>query len=141
MALTDIWLRNAKGKAKPYKKGDSGQLYILVMTNGNRLWRMNYTFQGKQKTLALGRYPLVSLVNAREARDAAKRLLLEGIDPGQASKAKSAALTFEMVARIWHTWKVISERYSRQVLSRLERDVFPEIGSLPMDEIEPPTQS
>jgi hypothetical protein len=83
MALTDTWLRAARGAEKPYKKSDSGGLFIQMLPDGKRYWRLAYRFTGKQKTLALGAYPLVSLKEARDALDAAKKLLHQGLDPGE----------------------------------------------------------
>jgi integrase len=107
---------------------------------------MAYRYQGRQKTLALGVYPIVSLADARSARDAAKKLLARDVDPSQARKAQkrtarlSAANTFEAVAREWREnqkarW---TPRYYDHVVTRLEADVYPEIGSRPIAEIEPP---
>jgi integrase len=95
----------------------------------------------------LGSYPLLSLKEARDARDAAKKKLLEGIDPSAARKAEKAAIAaadenrFEATAREWHDWKKrsLTDRYAGQVLDRLEHNVFPEIGHLLIDAIEPPT--
>ena len=78
--LTDVAARNAKPKDKPYKITDSGGLYLLVKTTG-KYWRMNYRFAGKQKTLAIGVYPAVSLVDARKKREDARKLLAEDVDP------------------------------------------------------------
>lgn len=105
MALSDLALRNAKPTEKPYKLSDSGGLYILVQTNGSRLWKMKYRFDGKERSLAFGPYPLVSLAEAREKRDAAKKLLLAGADPSaQKKKDRADALfasrnTFGLVAQ------------------------------------------
>ncbi len=146
MPLTDAWLRAAKGAHKPYKKSDAGGLFILVKPDGKRYWRLAYRFAGKQKTLALGTYPLIGLGAAREARDAAKRELLQGRDPGEIRKSEKAAAatahqsSFETIAREWHDLKrdSLTPRYAGQVLDRLETNVFPEIGRLPIDTIEPP---
>jgi integrase len=143
MPLADTWLRAAKGAEKPYKKSDAGGLYILIQPDGKRYWRLAYRFGGKQKTLALGTYPLIGLKEAREARDAAKRCLLKGHDPADVRKAEKAAAeatnSFEAVAREWHELKKasLSPRYAGQVMDRLEADAFPQIGHLRMDEIEP----
>jgi len=146
MPLTDTWLRAAKGKKKPYKKSDAGGLYILVKPDGKRYWRLAYRFAGKQKTLALGTYPLIGLGDAREARDAAKKDILQGRDPGDIRKAEKLALataeetSFESVAREWHGLKKesLTARYAGQVLDRLQDNVFPEIGHLQIHKIEPP---
>ncbi|MCC8997182.1 MAG: Arm DNA-binding domain-containing protein, partial [Nitrosomonas sp.] len=78
--LTDTTTRQAKPKDKPYKLSDSGGLYLLVNTTG-KYWRLNYRFAGKQKTLALGVYPTISLIEARKRRDQAKVLLANDVDP------------------------------------------------------------
>src|SRR2546430_7676486 len=82
MPLSDTTIRGLQPSAKPYKRADTLGLYLLVQPNGSRLWRLNYRLAGKQKTLALGIYPTVKLHEAREARDAAKRQLRQGTDPG-----------------------------------------------------------
>jgi len=141
MPLTDAWLRAAKGASKPFKKSDAGGLYILVQPDGKRYWRLAYRFAGKQKTLALGVYPFVGLGAAREARDAANRELCQGRDPSETRKSEKAAVlaasqnSFETIAREWHDLKrdALTPRYAGQVLDRLETNVFPEIGRLPID--------
>lgn len=107
MALADVACRAAKKAEKPYKLSDSGGLYLLVDTRGSRLWRQSYRFSGKQKTIALGVYPHVSLASAREARDANKKILATGIDPSEKRKAdkQAAAIahltTFDSIADDW----------------------------------------
>ncbi|RUM95533.1 DUF4102 domain-containing protein [Pseudaminobacter arsenicus] len=86
MALTDTFIRTVKADAKPRKYSDGGGLYLFVPTNGSKLWRQAYAFGGKQRVLAHGQYPAVSLAAARKARDAAKELLAQGIDPGRQKK-------------------------------------------------------
>lgn len=146
MRLSDTAIRNAKGRERAYKIGDGGGLHLLVSPDGARYWRMAYRLNGKQKTLAVGVYPAVSLAGARAAREDAKRLIREGIDPSQAKKASkraarvAAANTFEGLAREWHDnqrggW---TERYAAHILSRLEADIFPDLGSRPIAEIEAP---
>lgn len=108
VALTDAWLRKAKPGEKAYKQSDGGGLYIQINVSGAKLWRLAYRYGGKQKTLSLGNYPLISLSEARAARDSAKRLLLEGLDPAQerenaiAANVSEVGETFEAVAREWH---------------------------------------
>jgi integrase len=107
MALTDVVCRAAKKAEKPYKSSDGGGLYLLVETAGSRLWRQAYRFGGKQKTIALGVYPHVSLAAARDARDANKRILAAGIDPSEKRKADKHAATvahlttFDRIAKDW----------------------------------------
>jgi Arm DNA-binding domain len=83
MALTDTAIRNLKPQQKPYKKSDSGGLQLHVIPEASELWRLAYRFAGKQKTIALGPYPVVTLAMAHEARDEAKRLLAQGVDPSE----------------------------------------------------------
>lgn len=109
-------------------------MFLLVHPNSSRYWRLRYRFQGKERTLALGVYPDVSLSDAREKRDAARKLIAEGIDPCEQKRANKSlpdtAQTFETVARQWHrSNKKWSESHSEKVLKSLETHVFPLIGS------------
>lgn len=112
MKLTNTQVKNAKPKAKAYKLTDGEGMYLLVHPNGSKYWRLNYRFQAKQKTLALGVYPLISLAEAREARNEAKTHIAKGIDPNELKKEvaleSAPETTFEFVARQWHaankTW-------------------------------------
>ncbi|MFT4507352.1 tyrosine-type recombinase/integrase [Caballeronia sp. 15711] len=145
MALSDASIRNAKAGPKPVKLSDGGGLYLLLNPNGSRLWRLKYRFEGKEKLLALGTYPDVSLKNARESRDDARRQLAAGNDPGQARKASKAAATaragnsFEVIAREWFelTKAKWESEYANLVLRRLESDIFPQLGGRPIAEITP----
>lgn len=138
MALTDTACKNAKcppDKART-RYADSGGLYLEVMPTGGKLWRWKYRFLGKEKRLAIGAYPVVTLAQARRVRDDARVVLNTGQDPVQSKKdAKLAArvrldTNFELVARAWFEhWKgPRSPRHSDYVLRRLEADVFPELG-------------
>ena len=138
MPLTDAKLRALKPKAKPYKQADRDGLYVIVSPAGGIAWKFNFVFAGRQKTLSLGRFPAVTLHEARNARDAAQNLLAKGMDPAeekQARKREAAAVvekpTFEAKAREWH--RAQSHRwthaYAAQVLVRLEADIFPHIGA------------
>ena len=138
--LTDTAIRNAKAQAKPFKLADGGALYLLVTPAGSKLWRYRYRIAGAENLFALGDYPAVSLQQARELRDAARRLVKEGIHPSQHRKASrlvtatEAANTFEAVAREWIAqnrdhW---STYYAQQVETILAADVFPQIGGLPI---------
>lgn len=144
--LNDAQLRAAKPRQKPYKLFDAHRLYLLVNPSGSKLWRMNYVYDRKNKSLALGAYPVVSLVAARERRDEARSLLAQGIDPAAAKKLKIKANieasrnTFEKIAREWHEanapqWAKV---HAAEVIRTLERDVFPAIGSLPIGALNPP---
>jgi len=143
MALTNIEITKAKPLDKAYKLSDSGGLYLLVNPNGSKLWRLKYRFLGKEKVLSLGQYPHVSLLEAREARDAAKKLLAKREDPNVFKKEqledakKAAANTFEVVAREWHNkFKVkwVTKNAARN-LSLLENHIFPFIGKLAISKI------
>ncbi|KNC90884.1 tyrosine-type recombinase/integrase [Trabulsiella odontotermitis] len=134
MALTDAKIRATKPDEKPYKLADSGNMFLLVHPNGSKYWRLRYRHLGKEKTLALGQYPEVSLSEAREKRDEARKLIADGIDPCEQRRAKKAVPdavnTFELIARQWHkSNKKWSEAHSEKVLKSLEGHVFPYIGS------------
>lgn len=138
--LNNTQIKNAKAKEKDYKLADGGGLFMLVTKSGSKYWRLKYRFNGKEKLLALGVYPTVSLKNAREKRDNAKKLLSNSIDPGEHKKTIKKADdpdSFEHVAREWHTkfkptW---SENHADRIIIRLEKDIFPWIGDRPINEI------
>ena len=133
--LTDSQLRSVKPGTQPQRLSDGGGLYLQIDPNGGRYWRYNYRFGGKQKTLALGVFPDVSLARARARHQTARQQLSDGVDPSITKHASTK--TFEMVARTWHAhWKAgRNERHAHYVLKRLEADIFPEIGSRPVSEI------
>jgi Arm domain-containing DNA-binding protein len=103
-AHNDVVFRTAKPREKPYKLSDGGGLFLLVQPNGTKLWRLAYRFDGKQKLIAFGRYPVISLADARIKRDAAKKLLSDGVDPSFERKTERRAAqisrrnTFKAVA-------------------------------------------
>jgi integrase len=145
MSLSDAKLRTLKPAEKAYKIADSGGLHVIVATSGSRLWRLAYRFRGKQKVLAFGSYPLVSLAEARAARDVAKKQLLAGIDPMEARKADerrerlAAGHTFQDVADEWfekrrRRWVA---SYSSRLRSRMDADLLPALGSRPIADIQP----
>jgi integrase len=146
MALTDTFVKNAKftGTSPKEKHTDGGGMYLLVMASG-KYWRMNYRVDGKQKTLALGVYPDVSLAKARQRRDRARQLLADGTDPGaakhEAKQAQAAVLanTFEVVARDWLEKTAADRKPDTQAktLSWLVKDVFPYIGTKAISTIGP----
>jgi integrase len=146
MPLTDVKCRNSKGQSRPYKLSDGGGLYLLVNPDGAKYWRLAYRWHGKQRSLALGIYPAVGLMEARTGRDDAKRNLAANVDPSAAKRERKRAAklatgnTFEAVAREWHeNWKGgRTPYYAGQILRRLEADVFPVIGRRPIAELEPP---
>ncbi|AOR60411.1 tyrosine-type recombinase/integrase [Pectobacterium parmentieri] len=140
MALTDIKVRTAKPADKQYKLTDGNGMHLLIHPNGSKYWRLQYRFGGKQKMLALGVYPDVSLADARARRDEARKLLANGSDPGDKKKSdkieQSEALTFQEVAIEWHaTNKKWSEEHSRRVLKSLEDNLFFAIGKRKIAEL------
>ena len=145
MKLTEIKCKNAKPLEKPKKLSDGAGMYLEVMPNGSKYWRMKYRHLGKEKRLAFGVYPEVSLKEAREKRDKARKLIADNKDPSYIKKQrKSQAIseannTFEKIAREWHEhnrdgWK---PDHAKNIMQRLEKDVFPTIGAMPIKELTP----
>lgn len=137
MKLTDTFLRGIKATGKAQKHPDGGGLYLYVSPTGGKLWRMDYRFEGKRKTLSMGAYPTLSLADARARRQEAKVQLIQGIDPSAQKKAVKAAIktdatnSFEVVAREWFdkfkdSWV---DHHSKKIFARLENDIFPIIGA------------
>ena len=146
MKLNHNLCKNAKPAEKARKLSDGGGLYLEVMPNGGKYWRLKYRFHGKEKRLAIGVFPQISLAEAREERERAKKLLAENKDPSQLKQLEkltskvSSENTYESVAREWHEkqkegWK---ENHAEAVMRRLERDIFPKIGNRPIAEITAP---
>ncbi|MBU5642168.1 MULTISPECIES: tyrosine-type recombinase/integrase [Citrobacter] len=142
MALNDSKIRAAKSLDKSYKLTDSQGLYLTVSTSGAKLWYFRYRFDGKENRLAFGAYPLVTLAEAREKRDAARKLLVSGICPSQLRKTNDASVdesrTFKFIATAWHTscLKLWSEAHADKILTCLKRYVFPDIGAMDIAKIE-----
>ena len=143
MKLNDRQIKNAKPAEKPFKLNDGKGLYLYINTSGGKLWRFDFSYNGKRKTLSIGKYPTVSLVEARQAAGNARRLLVSGQDPSEAKQQEkrerqAAALnTFEAIARRWHSDNLIrwKENHAARVLRYFETDVFPVIGEMPIQEI------
>lgn len=143
MALTNTEAKQAKPSGKNYKLSDSEGLYLEVMKTGAKYWRLKYRFGGKEKRLAFGVYPVVTLKEARLKRAEAKKLLSQGIDPNEQKKANSKPVdhdSFEIVAREWHqdrkhTW---SEGHGNRILTGLEKDIFPWVGKQPINKLSAP---
>ncbi|EGE1182872.1 integrase [Escherichia coli] len=135
----------AKPREKAYKLADGAGLYLEVVPSGSRYWRMKYRFNGKEKRMAFGVYPAVSLAQARALRDDAKKNLAEGIDPSLAKKEEKLVRdvqlnnTFQAVALEWHGTKVSrwSEGYASDIIEAFNKDIFPYIGQQPVNEIKP----
>ncbi|WP_238548959.1 Arm DNA-binding domain-containing protein [Dickeya dianthicola] len=122
MPLTDTAIRNAKPLDKPYKLSDAQGLYLLIKPNGSKLWHLKYRFGGKEKKLAFGAYPTVSLASARKLREEARTILSAGDDPGvkkqHDKQAKKNGNTFEAIARQWVAANIRwSEAHAAKVLS------------------------
>jgi len=146
MPLTDTAIRNAKPAKTAKKLWDGGGMYLEVAPSGGKWWRLKYRFGDKEKRLSLGVYPDVSLKDARERRDEARKLLANEIDPGEnrkarrAAKVERAANSFEVVAREWFAkrspnW---SASHKDRIIRRLEQDIFPWIGGKPIADLTPP---
>jgi integrase len=140
MSLTDTAIRSAKPGEKPIRLFDAGGLYMEVSPAGGKLWRVKYRIHGKEKRIALGIYPSVSLAMARDKRDQARKLLAGGIDPSEhrkaakATRAGAAANTFEAIGREWYA-KVapsLADTTKEKIIRRLEVDAFPVIGGQPI---------
>jgi len=155
LPVTDLQVQKAKAKEKEYKFSDGGGLHLLVTPSGGKLWRLQYRFAGKQKTIAFGSYPEISLSKARQYREEARQALAIGNDPGnlvgkkaqkikaeatrleQEKRAELASDTFEKVAREWHAHKISewSESHADRLMRQLVRDVFPVIGKMHISEV------
>lgn len=149
--LTDAAARKAESRDKPYKLADTGGLYLYVAPSGLKSWRMKFRMDGKEKLLTFGSYPDTKLSEAREKRDAARRSIRDNVDPSGARRraqeererraAEQAKLvTFEQAARMWFDlqkgrWAPV---HADDVLTSLERDVFPALGSKPLGAIDAP---
>ncbi|HBS7092429.1 MULTISPECIES: tyrosine-type recombinase/integrase [Klebsiella/Raoultella group] len=143
MKLTARQVDTSKPKDKPYKLSDGGGLYLLVNPNGSRYWRLKYRIAGKEKLLALGVYPDVTLAEARQKRADAKKVLAAGGDPVQEkqeekqAKEQAVANSFERLAMEWHSHKSTSwsEGYAEHLLMYLKKDIFPFIGQKAITDI------
>jgi len=140
--ISEVKICTAKPGKSPYKIFDGGGLFLMVTPSGGRLWHFKYRFDSKEKKLALGTYPEISLADARLRRDEARRQIAQGIDPGAVRKAQKQAKTedtetFEVIAREWHTkftptW---TPGHAVTIMSRLERDLFHWLGKRPINQI------
>jgi integrase len=145
MSLTDMQIRKAKPKDKPYKMTDGDGMFLLITPSGGKLWRLKYRIERKEKLLSFGAFPEVSLLTAREKRAEARKLLANGVDPSEAKKQKAAEKaktnknTFQAVALEWFaktepTW---CAGHADIIMGRLKRDVFPVIGDRPISQLKP----
>uniref|UniRef100_I2PZX6 Integrase n=1 Tax=Desulfovibrio sp. U5L TaxID=596152 RepID=I2PZX6_9BACT len=149
MALTDVAVRNAKPGPKTIRLKDERGLHLEISPKGGKWWRLRYWISGKERLISLGTYPEISLKDARERRDEARKLIANGIDPSQARKDGKAAAeaqvaedanTFEVVARDWHAKQVKawSEGHAAKVLGRMEQHLFPAFGNVPISTLRAP---
>ncbi|WPN49845.1 tyrosine-type recombinase/integrase [Pseudomonas sp. P8_241] len=145
MPLTDSTIKAAKSKEKSYKLSDGHGLYLEIMPNGSKLWRLKYRHSEKEKRLALGAYPTIPLQKARQRREEARQLLADGIDPSserQAAKQaqKADKLTFEVLAREWYSYNAPrwAESTAYKAKLYLENDLLPSIGARPITSITRP---
>ncbi|GHU18723.1 integrase [Betaproteobacteria bacterium] len=146
MPLTDTAIKSAKPAEKRQTMFDGGGLYLEVSPAGGKLWRLKYRFDGKEKLLALGKYPEVTLKDARERRDEARKLLANGTDPGAVKKAQKAAKleraanTFEAVAAKWfEKWKTeVTIKTATNQWDRLAKHIMPFLGDCPIADIDAP---
>ncbi len=142
--LTDTKIFKTKPAKKQISLFDGGGLFLLIVPSGGKLWRFKYQFNRKSKMLSMGRYPEISLKEARQRRAAAREQLAHGIDPAAARKAQKESDakedTFESIAREWMTEinKNHKTRTRETILARLENDVFPYIGKIPITDIKAP---
>jgi len=145
MPLTDTAIRKSKPQNKQYKLTDEKGMYLLVNKSG-KYFRLDYRFAGKRKTLALGVYPDVKLVEAREKRNEARKMIANGIDPAQARKVQKSIQieqtenSFEAIAREWHrkystNW---ADSHAKKIIRRFELYIFPRLRTRPIAEITPP---
>ena len=155
LPLSDVQVRNAKPREKEYTMFDGNGLFLLiagakytkdgVALPTSKLWRFKYTFSGKSKLLAFGVYPEVSLADARQRREDARKLLANGVDPGEVKKAQKAiemarAETFKTVTLEWYDQKKVdwTDNHAERILRRMEQDIFPFIGDKPITDIRTP---
>lgn len=140
MALTDTKIRSLKGREKQYKVADGRGLFLVITPTGSKYWRFRYRFADREKLLAIGIYPDVSLSEARDKAHEARKMLANDIDPGAEKQSKkrarklAAANTFEAIALEWfqkNSTKWV-ESHGGRVLNRLEKDVFPYVGKRPI---------
>ncbi len=135
-------VETTKPEIKDYKLSDGAGLFLLVKTNGAKYWRYRYQFGGREKMYAIGVYPEITLAQARQKRDEAKRKLLDGVDPVKARQVKAVSNrenTFRKLSIEWHDFKKTrwSDGYASDILEAFKMDIYPVIGDLPVDSIEP----
>lgn len=146
MPLTELTCKSAKPEEKAYRLSDAEGLYLEVMPNGSKYWRLKYRLHGRESRYAIGVYPTVKLSEARQERDAAKKLVAQGIHPAHQKQAvkeaakQNAENTFQAIAEEWFTLKSHdwSDKYAKKVRQGLERNIYPYLGKRPIADIKPP---
>jgi integrase len=146
MALTDTEIKRSRPGDKPYRLADGRGLFLQITPTGGKLWRWKYRFEGKEKLMAMGQYPDVSLADVRGRHAEARRLLASGVDPmvtrktEKAAKREAGANSYQAIASLWlEHWRADkSPRHADTTARRLESNVFPYLGARPISEIEPP---
>lgn len=144
--LRDIQVRQAKPKDKAYKLFDGGGLFLMVTKAGTRLWRYKYRYNGKENTYSIGRYPQISLQEARMRHLKVRQMLADGIDPNTNKRRQrftsytEQGNTFQVVAEDWfnrnkHQW---TQSYAQSIMSKLKRDIYPDLANRPITEITTP---
>lgn len=143
MKLTNVAIKNAKPKAKMYKMADGDGLCLQIMPKGSKLWRLRYRFDGKEKSISLGIYPTVSLKDARDRCQEARKLLSNDVDPSahreavRTSRREESQNTFEILTREWHkkNYETWIEGHAKSILARFEQNIFPWLGNKPISKI------
>lgn len=145
MPLTDIQVRNAKPSDKLYRLKDERGLFLEVPAKGSKRWRLRFSFQGKPGLLSLGTYPEISLRDARDKREEARRMLANGLNPSEVRKSQknenqADALTFEVMFREWYTkfQTQCSKKHAEDTRDRMEKNILPSLGERPIREITSP---
>lgn len=143
LPLSDIQVKNAKSKEKNYKLADGGGMYLLVTVSGGKLWRLDYRYKDKRKTMSFGSYPEITLGEARKRRSEARQLLANGVDPGEIKKTIKAeeraerSNTFEKLASDWleRQTSTLAATTRKMIQARLNNDIFPVISDTPLSEL------
>jgi hypothetical protein len=146
MPLAATTVKKAKAKDKPYKLSDEKGMYLLINPKGAKYWRLKYRYGGKEKTLALGVYPDVSLSDARDKRDAARKLIANDVDPGvtkrlaKQTQLEEGANSFEVIATEWFKTRMMdkAQGYQDRTWRGLKNDLFPSVGKRPINQITAP---
>lgn len=140
MALSSAAVKAARPRSRAYKMFDERGLFLFVTPTGLRSWRLKYRIDGREKLLTLGQWPDLQLGDARDRAEEARALVAQGVDPSGTKRGAAQICTFEMVARQWHALQTEywTERHAADVLDSLARDIFPEIGDMPIGAITTP---